>query len=395
MTSPEPSTPALNRIQRTAWVIGGIASLLAVWGWVTSPVSFYQSYLFAYVFWIGIGIGSTEVLMLHHLVSGYWGLSIRRLLEAGSRSIWLMVLLFFPLVFGIRHLYQWAQPNAVAKDAVLQQQRFYSNIPFFFVRMGIYFAVWIVFAYLLNKWSADQDRTGDPALRRRFQAMSGPGLVLYGLTVTFAFIDLVMSLEPHWSSTIYGMIFIVGEVLTTLAFMIIVAMILMERKPLANILSPRIFHDLGNLLLTFVILWAYLAVSQLIIMWSGNLQDEIPWYLRRTAGGWAVVAVLLGVFHFAVPFLLLLSRHVKRQAQMLAAVAALVLIMHVVNDFWLVLPALRPHQAQIHWTDFATIIGLGGLWIGVFAWHLKGRPLVPVRDPNLSELQNLIAQEEA
>ncbi len=392
MSSPEAPIAELNRAQRVAFIVGILALVLSVVGWIVKPVQFYQSYLFAYVFWIGIAIGSAEVVMLQHLVSGYWGLSIRRLLEAGSRTLWLMVPLFVPLIFGLRHLYLWAQPAAVARDPKLQRQGFYLNVPFFCVRMVIYFAVWLLIVYLLNKWSAEQDRSGDPVFRRRFQAISGIGIVIFGLLVTFAFIDLVMSLEPHWSSTIYGFIFLVGQVLTTLAFVIIVAMLLVNRKPLSEILAPRIFHDLGNLLLTFVILWAYMAVSQLIIIWSGNLQEEIPWYLRRTAGGWAVVAVALAVFHFAVPFLLLLSRNVKRKARALGGVAALVFVMHIVDCFWLIEPALRKNQAQAHWTDFATLIGIGGIWIGVFLWHLKARPLAPIRDPRLEELLHVAAE---
>lgn len=392
MSSPEVLEPAFDRIQRSALIIGMLAMILCGIGWFSRPVEFYQSYLFAYVFWIGIAIGSTEVLMLHHLVGGYWGLAIRRLLEAGSRTIWLMVILFVPLLFGLRHLYLWAQPAVVAKDIKLQQQGFYLNVPFFLARMAIYFATWLFIAYLLNRWSAQQDRTGDSSLSRRFEALSGPGIVLYGLMVTFGFIDLVMSLEPHWSSSIYGMIFIVGQVLTTISFTIVVAMLLVNRKPLSDVLSPRIFHDLGNLLLTFVILWAYMAVSQLIIIWSGNMQDEIPWYLRRTAGGWAVVAVVLSIFHFAVPFLLLLSRNVKRKARALGLVAALVLVMHIVDTFWLIEPALRGHQAQIHWTDFAAVIGVGGLWVGCYVWHLKSRPLLPMQDPHFEELVHQAAE---
>lgn len=215
--------------------------------------------------------------------------------------------------------------------------------------------------------------------------------MIFGLTVTFASIDLVMSLEPQWSSTIYGMMFIVGEVLSALSFVIVVAMILAEHKPFAAVTSPKSFHDLGNLLLTFVVLWAYIAVAQLIIVWSGNLQDEIPWYLRRTAGGWGNVVLILAVFHFAVPFLLLLSRDVKRKARALGAVAGGVLVMQLIDTFWLIEPALRRKQFHVSWMDFAAAIGVGGLWIAFFSWQLKKRPLIPLHDPRV---EKFLLQEE-
>ncbi|MBZ5537901.1 MAG: hypothetical protein LAO31_18250 [Acidobacteriia bacterium] len=381
----------LERVELRALVVGAVALLLCGIGAYSRPDEFYQSYLFAFVFWMGISIGCTEVLMLHHLVGGDWGLAIRRLLESASRTLWVMLVLFVPILVGLRHLYLWARPDEVLHSPELQQKSFYLNVPFFLVRMAVYFIVWLVYGQLLNKWSTEQDRTGAPAIMRRLQSLSGPGIVIFGLTVTFAAIDLVMSLEPHWSSTIYGMMFIVGEVLSALSFVIVIAMILAEHKPFAAVTSPKSFHDLGNLLLTFVILWAYIAVAQLIIIWSGNLQDEIPWYLRRTAGGWGNVVLILAVFHFAVPFLLLLSRDVKRKARALGAVAFGVLIMQFIDTFWLIEPALRQKQFHVSWMDFAGAIGVGGLWIAFFAWQLKKRPLIPLRDPRV---EKFLLQEE-
>lgn len=381
----------LERVERAALIVGAAALLLCAVGAYLRPDEFYQSYLFAFVFWIGISIGCTEVLMLHHLVGGDWGLALRRLLESACRTLWVMLGLLVPILLGLKHLYLWARPDEVIHSPELQQKNFYLNVPFFLIRMAVYFAVWLVYGHFLNKWSTEQDRTGEPVLMRRLQSLSGPGIVIFGLTVTFASIDLVMSLEPRWSSTIYGMMFIVGEVLSALSFVIVVVMFLAEHKPFAAVTSPKSFNDLGNLLLTFVILWAYIAVAQLIIVWSGNLQDEIPWYLRRTAGGWGNVVLILAVFHFAVPFLLLLSRDVKRKARALGAVGFGVLIMQLIDTFWLIEPALRQKQFHVSWMDFATAIGVGGLWIAFFVWQLRKRPLIPLRDPRV---EKFLLQEE-
>lgn len=385
MNSSESLYLQFSRIQKRSWIIGGVALVSLALGAIRAPEQFYRSYLFAYLFWVGIAIGCTEVVMLQHLVGGRWGLAIRRLLESGMRNLWVMGLLFLPILSGLRDLYLWAQPQVVAKDAVLQHKAVYLNVPFFTVRVVVYFTVWLVFAFLLYRGSKEEDETGNPAIAARLRALSGPGLVLFGLTVTFSAVDWVMSIEPHWASTIYGLIFIVGQVLSTLSFIILVTMVLSEREPLKKLLPAKVKIDLGNLLLTFVILWAYMAVSQLIIVWSANLQDEIPWYLRRTAGGWANVAIALAVFHFVIPFLLLLSRDVKRRGWLLKMVALLVLVIHLLDTFWLVEPGIRGARLQIHWMDFAAAIGLGGLWIGFYFRHLKAWPLVPRHDPRLAQ----------
>ncbi|MGH7425587.1 MAG: hypothetical protein ACREJP_05415, partial [Candidatus Methylomirabilales bacterium] len=346
---------------------------------------FFRSYLLAYLYWISISLGSFGIVMLHHLTGGGWGFLIRRLLESGTRTLPLMALLFVPLLVGLPHLYLWAQPAAVAADEALRHKSLYLNVPFFTLRTAVYFAAWIGLASVLNRWSLRQDRTAEPHLTRRLQILSGPGLVVYGLTATFASIDWVMSLDPHWFSTIYGMIFIMGQGLTTLAFMITVALILGGRGPLAAAISPARIHDLGNLLLAFVMLWAYLAFSQFLIIWSGNLSEEIPWYLHRGQGGWEWVALFLIVFYFGIPFLLLLSRETKRRARVLVAVAAALVLIRLVDLFWLVAPTFHPAGVRIHWMDLVAPVALGGIWTATFIWYLKGISLVPLHDPRFRE----------
>jgi len=377
--------PHLDVFQQRALLVGIGGLALCLVGAVLSPAQFFRSYLLAYLFWIGITLGCLALVMLHHLVGGAWGFVIRRVLESGTRTLPLMAVLFIPLLFGLSDLYSWARPEVVASDEILRHKSSYLNVPFFVFRTAVYFAVWIGVAHVLNKWSLAQDQTADPSLARRFELLSGPGLVLYGGTVTFASIDWVMSLDPHWFSTIYGVMFMVGQVLATLAFVIVAMMLLAGYKPLSAVLTPGHFHDLGNLLLAFVMLWAYVAFSQYLIIWSGNLPEEIPWYLQRMSGGWQWIGLALMLFHFALPFLVLLSRRTKRSLQMLAAVAGAMLLMRLIDVFWLIAPGFHHAGMFLHWLDVLAPLSIGGIWLAVFTWQLKRRPLLPLHDPYQEE----------
>ena len=387
MTQSATLSSHLQRLQQRALIIGGGGLGLCLVGVFLHLEQFFRSYLLAYLFWLGLALGCLAVVMLHHLVQGAWGAVIQRVLEAGTRTLPLLALLVVPLLFGLPHLYSWARPQVVASDALLQHKSLYLNVPFFVLRTGVFFVLWIGLAYRLNTWSLHhdqvQDRPTERALRRRLQLLSAPGLVLYGITVTFAAVDWMMSLEPHWSSTIYGIVCIVGQVLATLAFVIVAMALLVDFEPFASVLAPAHVHDLGNLLLAFVMLWAYIAFSQFLIIWSGNLPEEIPWYMHRTQGGWQWIGLSLLVFHFLLPFLLLLSRGTKRRVQTLATVALTILVMYLVELFWLVMPAFHPVGLYLHWLDVVAPLGIGGLWIAVFVWQLQRRPLLPLHDPRL------------
>ena len=383
MNSTETIQTGLDRVKRGSLVIGLPALMLCFAGAFHSPVQFFRSYLLAFVFWVGVALGCTAILMLHHMVGGRWGFLLRRQLESGTQTFYLMAVLALPLLFGLRLLYSWADPEKVKLDPILQYKQPYLNVPFFILRTVIYFIAWIALAYFLNKWSLEQDETANPDLTKRLQTLSGPGLVIYGLTVTFASVDWVMSLEPRWFSTIYGMIFMVTQALAAMSIVTIAVILLSTQKPLSDVVSKRVLNDYGNLLLTFTMLWAYLSFSQYLIIWSGNLQDEIPWYVSRASGGWAWVAMALIVFHFAVPFLLLLSRFVKRRTRWLGAVAALQIVMGVLDIFWLTVPAYERSGPQFHWMDWAAILGIGGVWVWRFTANLKSRPLLPLHDPEM------------
>jgi hypothetical protein len=373
-------------MQKRSLAVGLIAAVLCAGGALIFPPVFFRAYLSAYIFWIGIPVGALALLMLHHLVGGRWGFMIQRVLEAAIQTLPLMALLFIPLLFGLADLYPWAQTEVVAADPLLQQKAAYLNIPFFIARAVAYFAVWIVLGRLLVTWSLQQDRSADDTLTLRLQRLSGPGLVLYGLTVSFAVIDWIMSLEPKWYSTIFGMIFMVSFGLAAMALAILATRFLESEKPLAQVVSPDRWHDLGNLLLALVMFWAYLNFSQFLLIWSENLAEEIPWYLHRIGGGWEWVAVALILFQFALPFILLLSRNTKRDSRTLAAVAAAILFMHWLDILWMVVPAFYPARFHFHWLDIAAPVAIGGLWLAAFIGYLKARSLLPLHDPRFTEL---------
>ncbi len=377
--------PGVEQFERRAFAVGILGLAFCCLGAFFSPDQFFRSYLLAYLFWIGITLGCMAIVMLHHLSGGAWGLVIRRLLESATRTLPLMILLFLPLLFGLPRLYEWARPAEVAADKILQHKSLYLNVNFFLARAVVYFSAWAGLVHFLNKWSLEQDRTAHPELSRRLELLSGPGLVVYGATMTFASIDWVMSLEAHWFSTIYGLSFMAGQVLSAFAFAIAAASVLSARKPLSEAITPSHFHDLGKLLLAFVMIWAYLAFSQYLITYAGNLPEEVPYYLRRQQGVWQVVNLTLILFHFVLPFLLLLSRNLKRNARSLSLVACIVLFMRYVDTFWLVAPAAHHGQFHLDWMDLAAPVGIGGIWLAALTRQLRAKPVLPIRDPYLEE----------
>ncbi len=367
----------LDRVQNRALVVGIVALLLCVIGAFSNSRQFFHSYLIAFLFWLGAALGCAAILMLHHLVGGGWGLIIRRLLESGTRTTPLMAVLVIPLLFGLPHLYSWTHAAPVPPGSLLHFKSVYLNEGFFIIRTILYFIIWLVLAYLLNRWSTEQDRTGEPSVLRRLRALSGPGIIIYCLTATFASVDWLMSFVPDWFSTAYGLLFIVSEVLTALAFVIAVAMFLVDREPLSAVVSRQRLLDLGNLILTFVMLWAYIAFTQFLIIWAGNLPEEISWYRLHVRGGWIAIVVALLLFHFALPFVLLLFRYIKSRARTLAALAIGMLVVRLMDVWWSVEPSLH-NRIHLNWMDILAPIGIGGIWIAVFMWQLKAKPLLPL-----------------
>jgi len=379
--------PELERYQLPL-IAAGVAGVIvgATAGALTGDASqFFQSYLIGYMLCLGVTLGCLALGMVHQLSGGAWGVVLRRPIGAAARVLPVLTLLFIPILIGMSHLYIWTHADVVAADEALRQKQLYLNTPFFIARAVGYFLVWNGVSFFLNRWSLEQDRTGDPWIPRRMQRLSAAGLVLYGLTITFASFDWLMSIEPDWYSTIYGVLIIGGQGLSAMAFLILVIVWLSRRPPLNDIIVADHFHDAGNLTLAFVMLWAYFGFSQYLIIWAGNLPKEIAWYQHRLQTGWRVVGILLVLFHFAVPFLVLLSRRFKRQAATLARIAVAILIARVIDIFWLVAPEFHRDGISISWLDILVPVSLAAIWLGCFVWQLRGRAILPVYDPEFDE----------
>jgi hypothetical protein len=377
--------PELAPLQRRFLIAGAAGALLSVVGLIVNPSQFLQSYLLAYMWCLGITLGCLALAMVHQLSGGAWGVVIRRPMGAASRVLPVMTALFLPVVLGMGRLYSWTDANLVARDEALQHKHLYLNTGFFLARAALYFLIWNGFSHVLNALSREQDRTRDPRIARKMQMVSAGGLVAYGLAITFASFDWLMSIEPHWFSTMYGVLMIGGQGLSSIAFLIIVLVWLSRRPPLDRIVVCSHFHDLGNLLLAFVMLWAYFAFSQYLIIWAGNLPNEIVWYLHRLDTSWRLVGVTLIVFHFSVPFVLLLSRAVKRRANAIMRVAALVMVARLVDLWWLIAPDFHRDGIHVSWLDIVLPLSLGSIWLGCFFRQLRGRPILPIHDPQFDE----------
>ncbi len=377
------SRPDFHQLPAQCAGAGAAFLILGLIGGIHDFDEFFRAYLIAFLFWLGVTLGCLALLMLQHLTGGRWALVIRRILEAGTRTLPVMAVAALPILLGMKSLYVWARPGQI--DPVITAKHAYLNPIFFAVRMVFYFACWSTLSHFLNKWSREEDRGGNLALWTRMESLSGGGLVLFGFTLNFAAVDWVMSLEPRWYSTIYGLLLMTGMTLAAMAFVIVVLIWLSEEEPLSSALTPSYFQDLGSILLMFVMLWAYLEFSQYLIIWGENLSGEIPWYLRRLQGGWGVVGLTLVLLNFALPFFLLLFRHVKRRVKSLLSVALLVLVMRIIDMCWMVFPAFGDSQPA--WRMIALVVllpmGIGGVWFGYFAWQLQQLPLLPVNDPRM------------
>jgi hypothetical protein len=381
------NAPPGRRAALISAAVGILGLLLLVGFGRGDPTSFFRAYLLGYTFWLGLGIGSLGVALIQFLTGGGWGLATRRIFEAGAATVPLLAVLFLPIFFGIPVLYPWAQPDVVSTSAVIQHKILYLNPPFFVVRSVVYLVCWIVLVLMLRRLSRLDDRTADPQVLRRLQRFSIVGVLLLGLTVSFAAIDWLMSLEPEWYSTMYPPLVAMSGLLLALAFAIVVVTWLTPAPVLADIMSPQLLNDLGSLLLAFLMLLAYLSYFQYMLIWAGNLSDEIPWYLARVDGGWRPLALVLVFVGFMLPFFLLLFRPLKRRRGRLAAIAGLVCVTQVAHVYWLVAPPFEPAGPAPSWLDPLALVGFGGLSLAVFAWQLAARPLIPAFDPRLAELR--------
>ena len=395
-TSYAPPAADIDVPRSRALIVGVVGLVGCAIGFFVNSEQFFRSWLIAYLLFLGITLGSMAFIMIQHLSGGAWGV-FRRIFEASSRTILLLIVLFIPVLVGMTSLYPWTDATLVQGDEVLRHKAPYLNVPFFLVRVVIYFATWWGLSFLLNKWSVQQDN-GDVAVNTRIQRLSGAGLVLYAMTVTFAGIDWIMSLNPHWYSTLFGFLMMGGQGLSTLAFTIIISRYLSQRPPMQELLKPAHFHDLGKLSLAFTMLWAYFNFSQFLLTYAANLVEEVPYFLARLNHGWQYLAIFLILFHFFVPFFLLLSRDNKRASTRLVMIAGWIIFMRYVDIYMLVTPEFGSDGANlhmthgehashffVHWLDLAAPLAIGGLWVWMFCGQLLQRPMLAFRDPYLRE----------
>jgi hypothetical protein len=382
--------PVVKVMQKRSLIVGVVFAVLSAIGAFLQPGRFFSAYLIGFLACLGVCLGSMAILMLRHLTKGGWGMVIRRQLGAAMRTIPALTLLFVPLLFGLKYLYVWTQPLESIHDKKLHDHlaeigKSYLTVPGFIIRAIIYFAIWNLLSFLLTKWSREQDSPSSRDNSRRFKVLSGPGIILYAFTISFAAIDWVMSMDPTWISTIYGLLILVGQLLISIAFAIVIERMLYRYKPMSELLQPEYVHDHAKLTLTFIMLWAYFSFSQWLIIWAGNLPDEISWYMRRLNGGWEYVGLFLVIFQFAVHFVILLSRPFKRDVTRMVWLAAWIIFVRYVDLFWLIEPNFSKTFA-VSWLDIVVPIAIGGLWLAVFFRNLGSLPLVPAYDALADEV---------
>jgi len=335
--------PVVKTIAQRSLIVGVVFAIVAILLALKSPDQFYRAYLLGFMAWLGVALGSMAILMIRHLTGGGWGMVIRRILGAAMRTVPLLALLFIPVILGIKRLYIWAQPLENVADKHLREHleditKTYLTTNGFIVRAIIYFAIWNLLSFLLSHWSKQTDAAGAPDNTQKFKAVAGPGLILYGFTISFAAIDWVMSLDPSWISTIFGLVVLIGEVLSAMCFAVVVERILFNYKPMSEMLKPDFVHDHGKWMLTFIMVWAYFNYSQWLIIWAGNLPAEITYYMRRLNDGWGYLGLFIVIFHFAVPFGILLSRPFKRNIRKLVWLAVWLMLMRYLDLFWIIEP---------------------------------------------------------
>jgi len=375
-------------VARVGILVGaaGLAISL-IWGRSAEDLGhrFFHAYLVSFTFYLSLSLGGLFFVILQHLTRSGWSVVVRRPAECIASNLWLLAVLALPLIPGIRHLYHWADADAVARDHLLHGKEPYLNVQFFLIRLAVYFVVWIALAAFFRRNSVRQDSTGDAALTLRMQKWSAPAMLLFAVTATFAAFDLLMSLDPHWYSTIFGVYYFSGGVLGFFATLTLTVLLLQRFGRLSHAVTAEHYHDLGKLVFAFTVFWAYIAFSQYMLIWYANIPEETVWYLRRQHGEWAVVGLALLFGHFVVPFLVLMSRWQKRRPGVLAACCAWVLLMHLLDMYWLVVPQTSPTNARPTLIDVTCFLGVGGLYVAGLALSLRRQALVPLRDPRLRE----------
>jgi hypothetical protein len=381
----------VNRYRSLSLIVGVVGLVLAGVGFAINREQFYHSYLFGFIFWVGVALGCLVILLIGHSASGSWSVVTRRAVEAGASTFWLCALLFIPVVLsffvkGEHPLYLWSDQSVVDHDHVLKLKSGYLNVGFFLIRSLAFFICFIFISYRLLSWSRQQDEASDPGeYKKKMRNFSAPMLVLVIILMTFASVDWLMSLDPHWTSTIFGILFLGDAGLSAISFLILAMILLSKYPPLSEYFVGRSMHDISKLMFAFTLFWAYFSLSQFLIIWAGNLPEEIPWYINRLSEGWKVIAGAIVLLHFVVPFFILLPRRANRSRRIMVAVATIMFVMRIIDTFWMVGPSEYDKRFHVSWMDIVIPIGIGGIWLWAFFTHIKSRPVLPINEPKLEE----------
>jgi hypothetical protein len=350
-----------------------------------NPRQFFFSWLVSFLFFLSLALGALFFVLIQYAAQGGWGIVLRRIGETTFATIPVLAALFLPVFFGLRDLYSWAVPGAAEHDALLRWKEPFLNVPFFLIRAALYFGSWSFIALLYYRGSRGQDLTGDPGVSARLRRLAGPAIIVLAMTQTFASIDWIMSLTPHWYSTIFGVYFFAGSFVGFIALLSVVVVAMRRAGLLDTVISAEHLHDIGKLLFAFTAFWAYIGFSQYFLMWYGNLPEETIWYKARIEGSWLTVSLLLMAGHFGVPFFYLMGRTVKRKGATLAVGGAWLLVMHYVDLYWQVMPTLHPEGLSPSLLDVAAFVAVGGCFVAAAGWLMRRQALVPLRDPRLAE----------
>ena len=386
---PEQATiPQGHSWNRLPVIGGGAAVLGAVVCAVLAPGNpkqFFFSWLVSFLFFLSLALGGLFFVLIQYAAQGGWGIVVRRIGETVFATIPMMAVLFIPVWFGLHHLFEWSVPGAADHDALLRWKAPYLNVPFFLIRALFFFVIWSVIALMYYRGSSGQDVTGDSAVTARLRKFAGPAIIVLALTQTFASVDWIMSLTPHWYSTMFGVYFFAGSFVGFIALLSVVVVRMRGAGLLDTVITAEHLHDIGKFLFAFTAFWAYIAFSQFFLMWYANLPEETIWYKARIEGSWKAVSILLIMGHFVAPFLYLMGRAVKRRGATLALGGAWVLAMHFLDIYWQVMPTLHPEGFRPSLLDVAAFLAVGGCFVAAVGWLMRRQALVPLRDPRLAE----------
>ena len=374
-----------NRIPVIAAVVALLGAVACAILGPANPKQFFFSWLVSFLFFLSLALGALFFVLIQYAAQGGWGIVLRRIGEMVFSTLPVMAALFLPLLLGLHDLYEWSHAGVTEHDALLRWKAPYLNVPFFLIRAALYFGSWSLIAILYYRGSRGQDVTGDLRVSARLRRLAGPSIIVLALTQTFASIDWIMSLTPHWYSTIFGVYFFAGSFVGFIALLSVVAVALRAAGLLDTVISPDHLHDVGKFLFAFTAFWAYIAFSQFFLMWYANVPEETIWYKARLEGSWKMVSIFLMAGHFGVPFLYLMGRDVKRRGSTLALGGAWILVMHFLDLYWQVMPTLHPEGVRPSALDVAALVTIGGCFVAAASWLMRRQALVPIRDPRLAE----------